>query len=212
MGVTITSGQTRLYPPAGAVAIDESHFPDSSFREYIAEDVDPNRDGWLTRKELSAVTSLDISEPSISDLKGIEYFTSLETLDCSSTGLTSLDVSKCTLLKSLKCSECNLTALNVGKCTRLEYLYCVENPLTTLDVSGCTGLKKLICCYTKIATFDLSKLPPALYGIAKGAGWYDDGYEVEYSSGDYTLSFPAGITLYDGGTLVPIDDYDEEDW
>ena len=82
------------------IPIDEEHFPDAVFREYIAEaDMDAN--GQLSELEVSGVTGIDVSGMGIQDLRGIEYFTELESLDCSGNELTSLDLSANTKLQSL---------------------------------------------------------------------------------------------------------------
>ena len=82
------------------IPIDEEHFPDAVFREYIAE-ADMDADGQLSELEVSGVTGIDVSGMGIQDLRGIEYFTELESLDCSGNELTSLDLSANTKLQSL---------------------------------------------------------------------------------------------------------------
>ena len=82
------------------IPIDEEHFPDAVFREYIAE-ADMDADGQLSEEEAAGVTGIDVSGMGIQDLRGIEYFTELESLDCSGNELTSLDLSANTKLQSL---------------------------------------------------------------------------------------------------------------
>ena len=86
--------------PERIVSIDEEHFPDSVFREYITA-ADLDADYWLDEDEIAGVTGLDVSGMGIQDLRGIEYFTALESLDCSDNELTSLDLSANTKLQSL---------------------------------------------------------------------------------------------------------------
>ena len=50
------------------------------------------QDGTLTEDELQAVTAMDVSNQGIASLKGIEYFTNLESLNCRGNQLTQLDV------------------------------------------------------------------------------------------------------------------------
>ena len=83
-----------------SIPIDEEHFPDAVFREYIAE-ADMDADGQLSEIEVSGVTGIDVSGMGIQDLRGIEYFTELESLDCSDNELTSLDLSANAKLQSL---------------------------------------------------------------------------------------------------------------
>ena len=83
------------------IAINETNFPDALFRDYIAENADMDADGQLIELEVSGVTGIDVSGMGIRDLRGIEYFTELESLDCSGNELTSLDLSTNTKLQSL---------------------------------------------------------------------------------------------------------------
>ncbi len=153
------------------VAINETNFPDPNFRS------------WLQAKYgdsavISQVTEIDVANQSISNLKGVEYFTALTSLNCElnnlttldmsgNTGLTylrcrvnelkTLDVSKNTALTYLNCYDNQLTSLDVSSNTSLEKLYCDENPLKTLDVSNNTELTDLSCSYNQLTTLDISR-------------------------------------------------------
>ena len=86
------------------IEISEANFPDDNFRAYVSsEDIDRNRDGYLSDEEISGVTTITVSYHEISDLKGIEFFTALTELNCSYNQLTSLDVSSNTALTRLYC-------------------------------------------------------------------------------------------------------------
>lgn len=63
------------------VLINGTNFPDANFREYI-EYSDYNKDGEFSAKEIETVRSINVSNRSIADLTGIEYFTALKYLDC----------------------------------------------------------------------------------------------------------------------------------
>ena len=136
------------------VKIDEAHFPDSNFREFVTQKFDTNpKDGTLSKDELAKVTDLNCDksysgvtdDEKIKSLKGIEYFTSLKTLSCRRNLLTELDVSNNSELKSLYCGENQLSALDVSNHPALEDLSSYHNPLTALNVSNCPALKKLSC-------------------------------------------------------------------
>lgn len=85
-----------------SISIDEKHFPDSHFRNYIANHLDTDESGALESSELSAVKSLNLYMDFIDNLKGIEYFSNLEELDCQGNHLVALDLSKNTKLSKLE--------------------------------------------------------------------------------------------------------------
>ena len=161
----------------GAVKISEITFPDANFRSYISQQT-YGADGWLTSKELSRVTEIDVSEMGIKDLTGIAYFTALKylycssnqltsldvghnpeliLLSCTSNQLTSLDVSKNLALRALQCSENLLTSLDVSHNTELSLLSCYSNQLTGLDMSNNTALTNLYCYSNQLTSLDVSK-------------------------------------------------------
>ena len=86
--------------PAGAwaeggqgVKIDRTNFPDYTFREDYVRTYDKDSDGYLSDAEIAGVAGIMCGKKDISSLKGIEYFTALKYLNCSSNDLTSLDLS-----------------------------------------------------------------------------------------------------------------------
>ena len=139
------------------IAINATNFPDEKFREYVSTYCDKDKDTYLSDEEISAVKGIYALEMSITNLKGIEYFTALTYLACYSNKLTSLDVSKNTALKGLECDDNLLTTLDVSKNTALTYLTCDYNQLTTLDVSKNTALTVLACNGNKLTSLDVSK-------------------------------------------------------
>ena len=130
---------------AGSVDINEANFPDANFRSYVQTEFDKDGDKKLSSAEIAAVKEIIASLRGIKNLKGIEFFTALETLNCVQCELTALDVSKNTKLTSLSCWENKLTALDVSKNTELTSLSCGSNKLTELDVSKNTKLEMLNC-------------------------------------------------------------------
>ena len=139
-----------------AVAVDGQNFPDTNFRNWVKAQ-SYGSDGILTTSEIAAVTKIDVSNKSISSLKGIEYFTALTELKCFFNQLTELDVSKNTALGYLYCYDNQLKSLDVSKNTALIWLYCNANQLTSLDVSNNTALTTLECSGNQLKSLDVSK-------------------------------------------------------
>ena len=139
------------------VALDGINFPDATFRIYIAERFDTDKDGNLSDAEIAAVTKIECYERGIGDLTGIEHFTALTYLDCDSNPINKLDVSRYTALEHLLCSGTGLTVLDVSRNTALKELRCNRNQLTVLDVSHNTALEELLCNNNQLTTLDVSQ-------------------------------------------------------
>ncbi len=153
----IALGKPQMARAAEEVAIDETNFPDSTFRGYVTEEFDTDTNGKLSEQEIEKVTEIYIDKEKIKSLKGVEYFTALTKLWCADSELTSLDVSKNTALTGLVCYGNGLTSLDVSKNTALTFLACFDNELTSLDVSKNTALIYLWCYNNKLESLDVSK-------------------------------------------------------
>ena len=135
-----------------AVYINNTNFPDATFRNYVGEaNIDLNTNGYLTENEINVVTDISVPLMDITSLKGIEHFTAMTYLDCNSNKLTALDVTKNTALTTLDCYDNQLTALDVSANTALEYLNCSNNKLTALDMTHNTSLEQLVCSGNNIS-------------------------------------------------------------
>ena len=113
--------------------------------------------GIISDATLASITNINASYKKISSLQGIEYFTDLTLLRCTSNNLTLLDVTKNTKLTYLECSYNQLTSLDVSKNTNLTELLCYRNQLTSLDVSKNTVLTSLDCYRNQLISLDVSK-------------------------------------------------------
>lgn len=151
---------------AGDVAIDGTSFPDKTFREYIKETFDKDKDGTLSQDEISEALMIDFfvdldaeTKGSIKSLKGIEYLTALGYLDCSSTGISELDVSANPDLILLDCSNTGVSKLDVSKNSKLSMLRCENTKVEVLDVTQNPALSTLDCSGTGIEKIDVSQNP-----------------------------------------------------
>ena len=148
-------GENGIAVQSAGVAIDGTNFPDANFRT-VVKNFDTNKDGSLSDTEIAAVEEIACYDKGISNLKGIEYFTALRSLNCGRNQLTSLDVSKNTALTKLYCSNNQLTSLDVSKNTALTGLGCAGNQLTALDVSKNISLTDLDCDENQLTSLDVS--------------------------------------------------------
>ena len=147
---------TETYTIAKNIEINATNFPDENFRNFLLSQ-SYGQDGILTVSEINSVSKMEVKHKEIKDLKGIEFFTALTELDCSSNYLESLDMSKNTALRYLNCNDYDLKYLNVSKNSALEWLYCCNNELQSLDVSKNTALIGLYCWSNQLTSLDISR-------------------------------------------------------
>ncbi|WP_237732419.1 T9SS type A sorting domain-containing protein, partial [Flavobacterium sp. UGB4466] len=134
--------------------------PDSNFENKLIKlGIDSGTpDGRVLTSSVNTVTSLDVSLSNITDLTGLEDFTSLTSLKCQANyTLKALDVTKNIHLTTLDCSNNYLiTTLDVSKNTALVDLNCYYNKLSTLDVSSNTSLTSLQCGSNKLTSLEVT--------------------------------------------------------
>lgn len=136
------------------------NIPDANFKFALLSyhtGIDLNEDGEIQVDEAADYTGhLWVNGSGISDLTGIEAFTSITELRCNSNNLTSIDVSSNTALTSLNCMNNQLTALDVSNNPFLTYLNCARNSLTALDLGNNPLLNVLECWDNSIVALDVS--------------------------------------------------------
>ena len=137
------------------VEINEKNFPDPNFRNWILSQPF-GKDGVLSDKEIADITEMNVSNKNIHDLKGIEYFTALESLNLDKNQVKYIDVSKNKELVYLRVEWNQLTSLDVSKNEAMRFLMCGGNSLTELNTSGCTALERIRCLHNQFngATMD----------------------------------------------------------
>ncbi|VAV84231.1 Internalin-like protein (LPXTG motif) Lmo0331 homolog [hydrothermal vent metagenome] len=135
-----------------------TYVPDNNFEQALMLlGYDNSLDDYVLTANINTITSLDVSSLSIADLTGIEDFTALTTLDCSSNNLTSIDVTQNTALTDLNCFSNSLTSLDITQNTVLTNLNCGSNSLTVLDPIQNTALTTLKCANNSLTSLDLSQ-------------------------------------------------------
>ncbi|MBQ3731077.1 MAG: leucine-rich repeat domain-containing protein, partial [Muribaculaceae bacterium] len=112
-----------------------------------------NFPGYIHEGHVNNWGVFNLSGKNISNLKGIEYFTNLSSLNISNNNLTSVDLSHNTNLEDLYCSNNQLTSLNLSNLTNLEILDCSNNKLTTLYAYSFSELKTINCSYNTLLTY-----------------------------------------------------------
>lgn len=154
--LTFAGGPVRA---ADSVPVDEAHFPDPLFRQWVLDEANLNgagADGLLTPEEAEQITEIRVSDMGLTSLKGIEFFPGLTILICPNNRLTGLDLSGNPELDTLLCDGNRLTELDLSRNPRLTTLNCESNYLTRLDLTGCTELDWLYCRHNRLEQLDLS--------------------------------------------------------
>ena len=115
------------------------NIPDANFKAYLVGNtaINTNGDTDIQVSEASVFNgAIDCSSLFISDLTGIEAFTSLIDLVCNENQLISLDVSQNIVLEGLSCGNNLITSLNLSLNTALHVLYCPENQISCLNIKN----------------------------------------------------------------------------
>ena len=163
---------------------NDSRYFDTKFGPYLSSLIQTNQKyilflpNGLYPENVDQWKSIDVSNKSLSTLKGIEYLTLLETLNCSGNKLASVDLSKNTLLQKLYLNSNSISSLNLSKNTAitdlnvsnnllssitlpqsatLKTLYLNNNSLSTVDLTKNSGLTELNISYNKFTSLDVTK-------------------------------------------------------
>lgn len=142
-----------------AFLINSTNFPNANFRNYMLS-LYPK--GYMTQNDVQNLTTLNVDSKGITNMKGVEKLTYLQSLSCSQNAISSLDLSSNTRLTNLSCYGNDMTSLNVNNCTQLTRLDCAPNKLTTLNLSNLTKLQKLYCYDNKLTMITFASSTPDL--------------------------------------------------
>lgn len=152
----------------------DTQVPDDNFENYLeTHDANGNvvpvgdatsmgngiaNDDYVLTSRISGVTVLNMQNQSITDMTGIEDFTSLQELRLDgNTGINTIDVSANTNLVVLRLYQTNVSTLDVSALSNLGDLVIASTQITSIDVSNNTALYALDMRSTNIPTVDLSQ-------------------------------------------------------
>lgn len=167
---------------------DSRHFPDPVFHQQVDWYMNLYKKGKpfseyqasIQKKRFSIGLILPTGKLFIATLNGIEYFKSLEELDCRDCTIHEIDLRKNINLIHLSFSDVSVDkiqfpagdkleslSINNSQCgaidlsifPNLQHLVLNNCKLKTLDLSKCPQLVELVCTSNQIAALDLSKTP-----------------------------------------------------
>ncbi len=157
LGVLLFGGEAGKAKAEGSVAINQTNFPDATFRSVIANTYDYNGNGYIDPDEVKMTMNISCEGMGISSVKGIEFFTDIQGLWVKDNNISSLDVSKNVHLHGIWCSGNPISSIDLSHNPELEWIYCYDCKLTALDVTHNPDMSFIECNTNPIKKLDLSK-------------------------------------------------------
>lgn len=132
----------EILPGEDAVPVTEDYFMSLLFREFLTDTVDLNRDGFLSREEREAVTSLSTYVYGIGPVvvEGLEYFPNLELLSLPE--CREVIVRNCPKLESIELTWCD--KLVCQNCPELQTIEILGDGTAEVVTEGCPNLTSII--------------------------------------------------------------------
>lgn len=118
------------------LTVDETNFPDPVFRQILLTNFDTNADGALSDEEIVNISSLELKNLQIVNLKGIEHLYALGKLTLAELSVSSLDLTAISKIYGLEISSTPLESLTLPATDQLTYLNISDTPLSSLDLSS----------------------------------------------------------------------------
>lgn len=128
--------------------------PDNCFEEMLIDsgiDSEGTFDGQVLTSDISVITNLFLNiNPDatgcVSDLTGIQDFTSLISLNCDNNQIHNLEITNLPNLKHIFCENNEMENLIINNNPNLEVIYCPNNLLTSLYVGNNNPSLRLLNC------------------------------------------------------------------
>lgn len=141
---------------------DSTIVTDLNFEQTLIDlNIDSNGlTGDVLESDILATTSINASNRNITDLRGLEAFTNLTTLNLQNNNITEIDVSNNTSLTDLRISNNPLTnGIDVSILPNLEILFADGIGINNLDVTNNSNLEFLFARDNQLNVIDLSNNP-----------------------------------------------------
>lgn len=168
-------GTASFLLSSAQVPIDEAHFPDEAFRDFVSKQYDRNNDLTLDEEEINAATKMDVGLMSahsgtyfwyIRSMKGVEFFHNLQVLEIPldrGEMIKEVDLSHNTNLVRLDWENREgLEKLDLSRNTKLEYVRLSAPSLSSFSLNA-PLLDTLSIAPCKIGQLDLSTSPNLTY-------------------------------------------------
>ncbi len=141
---------------------DLINIPDPNFEQALIDngtDTDGIINGLMFKGNATAKLFLFVGNYGITDLTGIEHFTSLITIYAYENNLTTVDLNANTQLENLWLYDNNLTAIDLSSLPNLDDLDLSINQISSIDVSANSLLEEVNLSANNLSAFDPTGLP-----------------------------------------------------
>jgi len=118
-------------------------FPDENFLAALREAMGRGPNDPIGSLDAATTETLDLSGRNITDTTGLEYFTSLQSLNLNNNPLQHLDLSRNTMLRNLSVSRTCLEQINLAANIALETLDVSRNHFTALNLQANRNLQNV---------------------------------------------------------------------
>ena len=131
--------------------------PDSTFEQKLINyGYDTIHDGQVFTSSINSITSLTLASPSLTNLIGIEDFTSLMSLSISTSSISNIDISNNQYLTVLMIIQSQLSSIDLTNNPNLTNVDIRWNNISSIDLSNNLNLTQLETAYNPINSLDLS--------------------------------------------------------
>jgi hypothetical protein len=139
--------------------------PDTNFEQALIDlGYDTFLDGQVLTANINTITDLNVAGEGISDLTGIQNFTSLVEFSCMGNALTSIDVTQNLLLEKLFLGNNQLVNVDITQNIALIWIAFQNNSVGTVDLSQNILLQSVVCNNNVLTSLNLT-LNPAINNI-----------------------------------------------
>lgn len=174
------------------VPIDPEHFEDDVFGPYLFN-FDKDGDGVLSDSEIAAITGLNLSGMGISAIEGLQYLTSLKSLDCTNNKLTTLDLSGNTALATVSCDSQvrNLLMITYSSNTSYPYQLDFTNYMTSAQTANVSNVQGLDSSGNNILTIYANGV--AMFATRPGSVTYS--YNTGHNSQKMSVTLSSAVEI-----------------
>lgn len=135
------------------------NIPDANFKNALVNNtaINTNGNSEIECAEAAAYNGImNLNSLSITNLTGIEAFTSLTELQCVNNNIPTIDLSANVALVNLNVNTSHVSSLNITNNSSLVELRCQNNQLTNLNLTNNSALNLLYCFNNNLTSLNIS--------------------------------------------------------